>query len=283
MPNMNGLEFLEKIMRLRPMPVVMVSTLTQAGAEATLQALELGAVDCVAKPTRVTAGTQGLSDLAERVKVAASAHVRPRVDASAPSARQDFAPSGSIVAIGASTGGVEALLTVLSHFPANCPPTVITQHMPASFTRNFAARLDRMTAAHVQEAYDGAPLELGKVYLAPGGEAHLEVVRTAGLRCRLRAGEPVSGHRPSVDALFASVAASAGSAAIGVILTGMGRDGAEALATMRAAGARTLGQDAASSVVYGMPRAAFEIGAVEVQASIDAIGPTILQLAERRR
>ncbi|MBV9509653.1 MAG: chemotaxis response regulator protein-glutamate methylesterase [Caulobacteraceae bacterium] len=283
MPNMNGLDFLEKIMRLRPMPVVMVSTLTQAGAEATLRALELGAVDCVAKPTGASATGDGLSDLAVRVKSAARASVRPLASAPAPAAPAAYTPSGDIVAIGSSTGGVEALLALLAHFPENCPPTVITQHMPATFTRSFAARLDRATAAHVQEAYDGAPIEVGKVYLAPGGETHLEVVRSGGLRCRLREGEPISGHRPSVDALFQSVAGASGSAAVGAILTGMGRDGASGLKTMRDAGAQTVGQDEASCVVYGMPRVAFEIGAVSKQYSIGEIGSAILKLAERRR
>lgn len=282
MPNMSGLEFLEKIMRLRPMPVVMVSTLTQAGADATLQALELGAVDCVAKPTRLADASQGLSDLANRVRAAAGARVRPRNGAAPKPPTSGFIPSGHLVAIGSSTGGVEALLTVLAHFPANCPPTVITQHMPATFTTSFAARLDRMSAARVREAVDDAPLEVGAVYLAPGGETHLEVVRQGGLRCRLRRGAAVSGHRPSVDALFSSVAGAAGRAAIGVILTGMGRDGAIGLAAMRAAGARTLGQDEASSVVYGMPRSAFEAGAVERQAPLEAIGPAILDLAHKR-
>jgi len=283
MPNMNGLEFLEKIMRLRPMPVVMVSTLTQAGAEATLKALELGAVDCLAKPTSVPGATDDFAELSARVRAAAAARVRPRSEAVDSGARPAYAPSGEMVAIGSSTGGVEALLTVLAHYPENCPPTVITQHMPSTFTRNFAARLDRSTPAHVQEAYDDAPLEIGKVYLAPGGDAHLEVARAGGLRCRLRPGEPISGHRPSVDALFRSVAQSAGSAALGVILTGMGRDGAQGLAAMRAAGAQTLGQDEATSVVYGMPRVAFDTGAVQRQAPIDKIGPLILNLTEKRR
>ena len=283
MPNMSGLEFLEKIMRLRPMPVVMVSTLTQAGADETLRALELGAVDCVAKPTSLVGGGQALSELAAKVKAAAGARVRARSETPQPAADKDFAPSGHLVAIGSSTGGVEALLTVLSNYPANCPPTVITQHMPATFTRSFAARLDRATPAQVQEAYHGAPIEAGKVYLAPGGETHLEVVRSGGLRCRLRQGDTVSGHRPSVDALFTSVASAAGAAAVGVILTGMGRDGAGGLAAMRAAGARTLGQDEATSVVYGMPRCAFEAGAVERQAPLEKIGPLILQLAGKGR
>jgi two-component system chemotaxis response regulator CheB len=280
MPNMNGLDFLEKIMRLRPMPVVMVSTLTQAGAEATVRALELGAVDCVAKPNHVA---EGLSDLAIRVKTAAGASVRPRMETPRVAVREGFHPSGDLVAIGSSTGGVEALLTVLASFPANCPPTVITQHMPATFTRSFAARLDRATAAHVQEAYDGAPLEVGKVYLAPGGENHLEVIRAGGLRCHLRSGEPVGGHRPSVDVLFHSVAHAAGSAAVGVILTGMGRDGAEGLKAMRQAGARTIGQDESTCVVYGMPKVAQEIGAVSRQLPLGEIGPLALSLAEKRR
>jgi len=283
MPNMNGLEFLEKIMRLRPMPVVMVSTLTQAGANATLRALELGAVDCVAKPTSLVGAKEGLSDLATRVKAAAAARVRPRGEIKAPAVATDFVPSGDVVAIGSSTGGVEALLTVLANYPANCPPTVITQHMPASFTTSFAARLDRTTEAHVQEAYDNAPLQNGKVYLAPGGESHLEIVRAGGLRCVLRRGESVNGHRPSVDTLFHSVAAVVGSSAVGVILTGMGRDGARGLAAMRTAGARTIGQDEASCVVYGMPKTAFEAGAVERQVTLDAIGPAILKLAGKKR
>jgi two-component system chemotaxis response regulator CheB len=286
MPNMNGLEFLERIMRLRPMPVVMVSTLTTAGAEATLRALEIGAVDCVAKPSgTIDARDSALNELPYRVKNAARATVRARIDAPpapAPRAVKPYTPSGDLVAIGSSTGGVEALLTVIGAFPGNCPPTVITQHMPATFTRSFAARLDRATTAHVQEAYDGAPLEAGQIYLAPGGETHLEVVRSGGLRCRLRPTDPVSGHRPSVDVLFNSVAAVAGVHSAAAILTGMGRDGAQGLAAIRAAGGHTLGQDEASCVVYGMPKVAFELGAVERQASIEEIGPLLLSLAARR-
>ncbi len=283
MPNMNGLEFLEKIMRLRPMPVVMVSTLTVAGAGASLRALELGAVDCVAKPTSLTG--EGLSDLADKVKAAARARVRGRGAAQGRPAvvRDDYQASNTLVAIGSSTGGVEALLNVIEHFPKNCPATVITQHMPASFTQSFAARLDRSCAARVEEAYDGAPIEPGRIYLAPGGEAHLEITRSAGLRCRLREGDLVNGHRPSVDALFDLVAETVGGAAVGAILTGMGRDGAQGLKTMRAAGARTLGQDEATCVVYGMPKVAFEIGAVERQAPIGEIGSLILSLCEKKR
>jgi two-component system chemotaxis response regulator CheB len=283
MPNMNGLDFLEKIMRLRPMPVVMVSTLTSAGAEATLQALELGAVDCVAKPAGVATNAESFGELIEKVKVASRSSVRPLTEAVKASPRAGYRPGRDIVAIGSSTGGVEALLTILTGYPEICPPTVITQHMPATFTKNFAARLDRACAAQVQEAYEGAPLEPGKVYLAPGGETHLEVVRAGGLRCRLREGDLMSGHRPSVDVLFRSVATAAKGAAVGVILTGMGRDGAAGLKAMRDAGARTLGQNESSCVVYGMPRTAFEIGAVERQLSLPAIGPAILDLCSEAR
>ena len=275
MPNMNGLEFLEKIMRLRPMPVVMVSTLTQAGTDVTLAALEIGAVDAVAKPAPGVSAQEAFGDLAEKVKIAARSRVR------ALETREPRAVDGAyradpnhILAIGASTGGVEALLTILSAFPANCPATVVTQHMPATFTRSFAARLDKMSGATVTEAEDGAPLKPGHVYIAPGGEAHLEV---SGGRCRLVRAEAVNGHRPSVDVLFNSVA-RLGRPMTGVILTGMGKDGAKGLLTMRQAGARTLGQDEQSCVVYGMPRAAFELGAVERQLSLPRLAPAILDL-----
>jgi two-component system chemotaxis response regulator CheB len=278
MPNMNGIDFLEKIMRLRPMPVVMVSTLTVRGAEATVEALELGAIDCVAKPS--TGGLEGFHDLPFKVKTAAKAKVRPlrTADPAAPRpAPLEHTPNDCIIAIGSSTGGVEALITVLSRFPANCPPTVITQHMPATFTKSFSERLDRLCAPKVAEATDGAVLENGRIYLAPGGEAHLEVGGSGTPRCRLSAGPAVNGHRPSVDVLFRSVAKVAGSRAIGAILTGMGRDGAEGLLAMRQAGARTVGQDEASSVVYGMPKVAFEIGAVERQAPLERIASELLK------
>lgn len=278
MPGMTGLDFLEKIMRLRPMPVIMVSSLTARGTEATLQALELGAVDCVAKPGAGTSA--GFDALPEKVREAARARIRPLPQgASAPRApAADYRPDGRLLAIGASTGGVEALITVLANLPPNCPPTVITQHMPENFTRSFAARLDRICAATVAEASEGAPLAPGRVYLAPGGAAHLEVAGTRPWHCRLREAPPVNGHRPSVDVLFASAAAAAGARALGVILTGMGRDGAQGLLAMRRAGAATLGQDEASAVVYGMPRAAHEIGAVQTQLPLERIGTEIVRL-----
>jgi two-component system chemotaxis response regulator CheB len=273
MPKMNGIEFLEKIMRLRPMPVIMVSTLTQSGAAISVEALELGAFDCVGKPD--------FDGLAEKVKVAARARVRAIGERAQPAQRKaNYRPSNKLLAIGSSTGGVEALLTMLASFPENCPPTLITQHMPASFTSSFAARLDRVCAPRVQEATDGAPIAAGHIYIAPGGAAHLEVQGGVQPRCKLSDGPPVNGHRPSVDVLFASVAQIYGRRAVGVILTGMGRDGAQGLKQMRDAGAATLGQDEASAVVYGMPKAAFELGAVERQVSLNGIGAATLELCE---
>jgi two-component system chemotaxis response regulator CheB len=277
MPNMNGLEFLEKIMRLRPMPVVMVSTLTQAGAEITLEALEMGAVDAVGKPGAGVTAVEAFAALTLKVKTAARSRVRARGPAQAAPARPDYRASPDhILAIGASTGGVEALLTLLSAFPADCPATLVTQHMPATFTASFAARLNKASAATVSEAVDGAPLTPGHIYIAPGGRTHLEATG-ATPRCRLSDGDAVSGHRPSVDVLFRSVA-RLGRPMTGVILTGMGRDGAQGLLEMREAGARTLGQDEASSVVYGMPRVAHEIGAVERQLPLTRLSSAILDL-----
>lgn len=277
MPNMNGLEFLEKIMRLRPMPVVMVSTLTAAGTDVTLAALEIGAVDAVAKPA--VASVDAFHDLIGKVKTAGRSRVRARGDtpAAAEAPRAYHADPNQILAIGSSTGGVEALLTVLSGFPLDCPATVITQHMPATFTASFAARLDRVCAPTVTEAVDGAPLKPGYIYLAPGGATHLEVSGGLTPRCRLIASDPVNGHRPSVDVMFDSVARLK-RPMTGVILTGMGRDGAKGLLAMRQAGGRTLGQDEATCVVYGMPKAAHEIGAVERQLPLHRLSTAILEL-----
>lgn len=281
MPNMNGLEFLEKIMRLRPMPVVMVSTLTQKGAEVTLAALELGAVDAVGKPGAGMTAAEAFADLPARVKVAARSRVRAGAATGPTHVATDYrAARDHVLAIGASTGGVEALMGIVGAFPADCPATVITQHMPATFTRSFAARLDKISAATVREAADGDVLQRGTVYLAPGGEAHLEV-SGATPRCHLAVADPVNGHRPSVDVLFRSVARLR-RPMTGVILTGMGRDGAQGLLEMRQAGARTLGQDESSSVVYGMPRAAFEIGAVERQLPLSRLPAAILDLCSDR-
>ncbi|WP_026595712.1 protein-glutamate methylesterase/protein-glutamine glutaminase [Methyloferula stellata] len=283
MPKMNGLDFLEKIMRLRPTPVIMVSNQTSLGTSTAIRALEIGAVDCVAKPSPQDRHT--FDELAAKVKAAAHAHVHrysrgiePMKDfkATGPVANA-FKSNGKLIAIGSSTGGVEALIKIISQFPADCPPTVITQHMPRLFTKSLAARMDRICAPQVSEAAEGAPLVPGHVYIAPAGDTHLEVGRSGkSLKCHLRLGDAVNGHRPSVDVLFASVAKYVGPDAIGVILTGMGRDGAASLLAMREAGARTLGQDEATCVVYGMPKVAFEIGAVQKQVSLDKMGREIL-------
>ncbi len=276
MPRMDGLAFLERLMRLRPTPVVMVSTEVATGAATTLAALALGAFDCVCKPTGALGLADPFPDLALRVRAAAGAPVAAlgaRVRGTAPAA---FRPNGRVVGIGASTGGIDALLTVLSAFPRDCPPTLVTQHMPASFTAILAERLDAHCAAEVREAWSGAPLEPGRVYLAPGG-AHLEIAGRQRLVCRLGTSEPVSGHRPSADVMFEAMA-RLGPGAVGVILTGMGRDGAAGLLRMREAGAATLGQDPATSLVYGMPRTAHEIGAVERQLGLPAIAGAVLAL-----
>jgi two-component system, chemotaxis family, protein-glutamate methylesterase/glutaminase len=285
MPGMNGLDFLERIMRLRPTPVIVISSLTERGTDTSIRTLEIGAVDCIAKPSAKDRDT--LADLAARIKAAAAVRLQSR-GATAPE-RADgtlgeaYRPDGRVVAIGASMGGVEALFAVLKRFPENCPPTVVTQHMPAMFTRRFAERLDRSCKPNVREAMDGDPLQPGTVYIAPGGAHHLEVHSTTRPRCRLVEGGLVSGHRPSVDALFESVARTLKEAALGVILTGMGRDGASGLKSMRQRGAQTLGQNEATSLVYGMPKAAFEMGGVELQLSLDAVGDRILMLTNAKR
>jgi two-component system chemotaxis response regulator CheB len=276
MPNMNGLDFLERLMRLHPLPVVMVSTLTTKGASETLLALELGAVDFVAKPNAELAG--GLEafgqNLRFKVRAAAQSDVRARsMRAPTPQipVRTAAGPQGSVIAIGASTGGVEAIRVVLSALPVDCPPIVIVQHMPAGFTTRFAARLDELCAVTVSEAADREPLLPGHAYVA-AGDRHLRIERTSGqLKCRVTEDESASGHRPSVDVLFESVARQAGALSVGAILTGMGRDGARGLKLMREAGAFTIGQSPSSALVYGMPRVAFEEGAVVEQAAVEAI------------
>ena len=288
MPNMNGLDFLERLMRLRPMPVVMVSSLTLRGAETSLRALELGAFECVGKPA--LNDPQAAEDLCGVIRVAArrKQNMRPPA-AAAPAPLRKVAltcdpAEDRLIAIGASTGGVEALISVLDAFPERCPPTVITQHMPALFTKPFAARLDRLCAPRVQEAWHGAPVEPGTIYVAPGGKAHLTVRGKPGaLRCHLVESELVNGHRPSVDVLFSSVAAATGAHSAGIILTGMGQDGARGLLAMRQSGAITLGQSEDSCVVYGMPKVAFTIGAVQKQSSLQNIaGDLFAALKETR-
>jgi len=281
MPHMDGVTFLRKIMTLRPMPVVMLSTLTQAGAEVTLEALEVGAVDFIAKPTNDVANAMAAlaGELQEKVKAAARTRVGARrVPPVAPARRAPLGrATGKIVMIGASTGGVEALKALLMGLPADCPPILITQHMPARFTAAFARRLDNECLMRVSEAVDKEVVEPGHAYIAPGSH-HLELVRVGNrYACSLSDGPPVSGHRPSVDTLFRSGARTLGRSGIGVILTGMGKDGAAGMLEFRRAGAVTLGQDEASSLIYGMPRVAFECGAVMRQCSLASMADAILE------
>lgn len=281
MPKMDGVTFLRKIMTLRPTPVVMVSTLTQAGADVTLEALEIGAIDFVAKPTsNISTAITGLADeLRSKIKLAARTRVRAnRAEAgrARPPQRRILNPSTRIVAIGASTGGVEALKSLLMDFVPDGPPVLVTQHMPERFTAAFARRLDRECPMHVVEAEQGQRVELGYVYIAPGNR-HLELARNGThFECHLNDDPPVSGHRPSVDVLFRSAARVAGPRTIGVILTGMGKDGAEGLLELRQANGITLGQDEGSSLVYGMPRVAFERGAVMHQVPLGEMANAIL-------
>jgi len=284
MPKMGGLEFLERLMRLRPMPVVMVSSFTESGSETTLKALELGAIDFIGKPRPDSGRSMEnyAEDLVEKIRAAKGARLRRSMSSSAaspslptpsapspiPSARPGLAASGKIIFVGASTGGTEAIKEYLLGIPADCPPILIVQHMPESFTASFARRLDSLCAPHVIEAQGNEKVEPGTVYIAPG-HSHLLIRRgNSGFLTELAATPPVNRHRPSVDVLFDSAAALVGRKAVGVILTGMGKDGAQGLLRLRQAGARTFGQDEASCVVYGMPREAFLIGAVEEQCSL---------------
>lgn len=297
MPRMDGLAFLRNLMRLRPMPVVMCSSLTQKGAAVALDALALGAVDFVAKPTvDVAHGIRGLSHeivskvkTAARVKVKALAPALPvaeRPDAgSAPDKRKTpnmFATTDQIIAIGASTGGTEAIREVLAHLPADMPGIVITQHIPSAFSGPFALRMNACSVLNVCEAQDRQPILAGHAYISPGDQ-HLLVVRDgARYQCRLSDGELVNRHRPSVDVLFRSVAESAGANSIGVMLTGMGRDGAEGMKQMLAAGASTLAQDENTSVVWGMPGAAYQIGAVQELLPLQDIAPRLVTAVQKR-
>lgn len=307
MPKMDGLDFLEKLMRLRPMPVVMVSTLTERGAETTLRALELGAVDFVAKPRLGLA--QGLQEMAkeitEKVRIAAKVRIdrRPVARPAPPSAAPRMVGSAvrgqasadataplikavpisysrvsteKLIAIGASTGGTEALREMLSGLPADCPAVMVTQHMPPGFTRSLADRLNSVCRMHVKEAEQGERILPGHVYIAPGGQ-HLAVRRSgANYVVEVHDGDLVNRHRPSVEVLFNSVALEVGRNAIGVMLTGMGRDGADAMLRMREAGAYNFAQDEASCVVFGMPREAIATGAVHEVVPLQKIAGQLL-------
>jgi two-component system chemotaxis response regulator CheB len=294
MPRMDGLSFLDKLMRAHPMPVVMVSSLTESGCDTTLRALELGAVDFVTKPKldlREHMPTVA-AEVIEKIKGAALARLRPRVMTLPGVSRvrprpMELRTTQQLLAVGASTGGTEALREFLTSLPADAPGAVIVQHMPEYFTRAFAERLDNLCTIRVKEAADGDRVLAGHALIAPGNH-HLRLVREgATYMVRLGNDAPVNRHRPSVDVLFFSCAEYAGANAVGIIMTGMGDDGARGLAAMRAAGASTLAQDEASCVVFGMPRAAIELGAAERVLPLDRLAEAGLTLArtaaERRR
>jgi two-component system chemotaxis response regulator CheB len=284
MPRMDGLDFLERLMRLRPMPVLMISSLTQAGSEITLRALELGALDFVAKPSLgIRRGMQEYTEeIAEKIRAASRSRPRQAVrrkDAPATRLKAPMLSSEKLLIIGASTGGTEAIRRVLEPLPPSSPAILITQHMPGGFTRSFADRLDRLSQVSVKEAEDGERVLPGHAYLAPGDQ-HLKLSRSgANYVARLDDGPPVNRHRPSVDVLFHSAATHAGRNAIGLLLTGMGRDGAAGLLEMRNAGAPTIAQDEASCVVFGMPREAIAIGGASEIISLEDIAPRLIELA----
>ena len=283
MPRMDGIDFLEKLMRLRPMPVVMISTLTEEGAGVTLRALELGAVDFVGKPrVGIDDGMQeSAAEIVEKIRVAARARIGRRSPPAAarriPRPVSGPAPrAGRLVVIGASTGGTEAIREVLSGLPSSSPPVMITQHMPPVFTRNFAQRLNQLSELEVKEAEDGEPVIAGHAYVAPGGR-HLVVEKSgAGFVTSLLDTEPVNRHKPSVDVLFRSVARHAGENAIGVLLTGMGRDGAQGMLEMKRMGAFNIAQNEATCVVFGMPGEAIKLGAVDEVMPVGRIAARLI-------
>ncbi|MGF6694237.1 two-component system chemotaxis response regulator CheB [Metapseudomonas resinovorans] len=285
MPRMDGLTFLDKLMKGRPTPVVMISSLTERGSEATLRALELGAIDFIAKPKLgIAEGMQAYAEeIRAKLKVAARARMIRRIAAERPAERGlPIVGTEKLIAIGASTGGTEAIKEVLLGLPADSPGVVITQHMPAGFTRSFAARLDKLCRISVSEARDGDRILPGTALLAPGG-LHMEVTRSgANYVARLSDAPLVNGHRPAVDVMFNSAARCAGRNLIAALLTGMGKDGARGLLEIRESGGYTLAQDEASCVVYGMPREAAEIGAAEEVLPLEEIGPALLAQARRR-
>ncbi|RZI55580.1 MAG: chemotaxis response regulator protein-glutamate methylesterase [Rubrivivax sp.] len=303
MPKMDGLDFLQRLMRLRPMPVVMVSTLTERGAEVTLKALELGAVDFVAKPKiGVADGIRALAqDITDKIRIAAKAQIRrlhapgaaaapgapgtpaatggatPPLKPASPIASLGRLSTEKIIFIGASTGGTEATKDVLINLPADCPAVCITQHMPAGFTRSYAARLDGLCKIRVKEAQDGERILPGHGYIAPGG-MHFSVERSgANYIARVQDGEAVNRHKPSVEVLFNSAARVVGQNALGIMLTGMGADGAKAMKAMKDAGSYNLVQDEATCVVFGMPREAINAGAADEVLPLHQIATRLIE------
>ena len=307
MPNMDGITFLSNLMRLRPMPVVMVSTLTEAGAEITLDALELGAVDFIHKPkTDFSNSIQEYSkDLIEKIKIASVAQLKTgETKRRAPTnevkklkvqkkhsadeilelkiSKRNYKLTDSIIAIGASTGGTEAIKEVLKEMPADSPGIVITQHIPEKFSASFAARMDGLSAMKVCEAKDGQQIIAGHVYISPGGQHMLVEKSGARYICRLNDGPEVNRHKPSVNVLFRSVANQLGQNAIGVLLTGMGDDGAQGLLEMKQAGAVTIAQDERSSVVWGMPGEAVKLGAADEILPLNNVANALVHLYSKK-
>ena len=290
MPRMNGLDFLRQLMAARPLPVVMISSLTREGAETTLRALELGAVDFFPKPANFEGLEATAQEIAEKIRAAAMARVLRRPVASTtgaasalalPLPAQASAPADwqRVIGIGASTGGVEALRDVLTPLPPDLPAILVAQHMPPGFTDTFARRLDKLCRIHVKEAQDDEAVRGGVAYIAPGGRHLLLVRHGAGYRLRVTDAPPVNRHRPSVDSLFRSIARAAGGNAIGVMLTGMGGDGADAMLEMCRKGAQTIAQDEASCVVFGMPRQAILAGGVREVLPLADIAARLQALA----
>lgn len=285
MPRMDGLTFLRKLMHYRPMPVVVVSSLAGPGCESALEALRLGAVDVVGKPDGPDSAA-GLSlTLATKIRAAAVARpgslLRARPIAGREAANFHRASAGALIAIGASAGGTEAIQSVLEALPADLPGIVVTQHIPAGFSRAFADRLNRTCRMEVAEARDGDLLTPGLALVAPGNFHMLVRKAAGGYRVHLDSGPRVCYQRPAVDVMFGSVAEAAGAAALGVILTGMGSDGADGMLRMKRAGACTIAQDEATCLVYGMPKEAVRVGAVDVILPLDRIPEAIVRAATR--
>lgn len=286
MPKMDGLEFLERLMRLRPMPVVMVSSLTERGSDATLRALELGAIDYVSKPKiDIVHGIQEYAaEIAEKIRIAAAARPRARPGAAPvhggpglPALANRAISTEKLIIVGASTGGTEAIKDFLMEMPPDCPGILITQHMPEMFTKSFAARLDSLCRISVKEAEHAERVLPGHAYVAPG-HSHLLLRRSgANYMTQLSDAAPVNRHRPSVDVLFRSVAEHAGRNAVGVILTGMGKDGAQGMLSMKRAGAYNFAQDEPSCVVFGMPKEAIAVGATDEVLALRDIAPAVIR------
>lgn len=281
MPKMDGLEFLEKLMRLRPMPVVMVSSLTEKGSEITMRALELGAIDFVAKPKMaIASGMREYGEqIADKIRTASKARIISRASASAsslPAVGNRLISSEKLIIVGASTGGTEAIKAFLMNMPSDCPGIVITQHMPAGFTKSFANRLDGLCKISVKEAQGNERILPGHAYIAPG-DKHLKVIRSgANYMTALDDGPPVNRHKPSVDVLFDSAALNVGKNATGVILTGMGKDGAVGMLRMKDAGAYNFAQDEATCVVFGMPKEAIAQGGVDEVLPLNQMSERVL-------